>query len=81
MPSETDNARHAAGSAIAAFMLAQLAFGVLVKNGLILKAEAEKMLRDAIEANRTGGPGNQAAAEMLSIVLQSVSAFQPATRQ
>ena len=35
----------------------------------------------AIAANRTRGPGNRAAAELLAIVLQNLSEFQPASRQ
>jgi hypothetical protein len=38
------NPEHAAGSTMAALALAQLSFGALVKNELIPKAEAEKML-------------------------------------
>ena len=35
----------------------------------------------AIAANRTRGPGNRAAAELLAIVLQNLSEFQPPSRQ
>jgi hypothetical protein len=79
-PNEVNEANRAASS-IAAFQLAQLCFSALIRNGILPKAEAEKMLRQAIEANRTGGPGNRAAAEMLATVLEHVSKFQPAIRQ
>ena len=69
-----------AGSAIAAFHLA-LSFGALVKNGIVPKSEAEQILQQAVKVNRTGGPGNQIAADMLATVLQKLSSFQPPTRQ
>ena len=72
---------HAAGSTMAAFALAQLSFSTLVKNELIPKAEAEKMLKRLIKANERGGTVDQVAATLLTVVLQDVSAFQPATRQ
>jgi hypothetical protein len=75
------NPEHAAGSTMAALALAQLSFGALVKNELIPKAEAEKMLKRMIKANETGGIANQVAVALLDMVLQDVSAFQPATRQ
>jgi hypothetical protein len=75
------NKIHTAASAIAAFHLAQLSFSALVKNGIVPKADGERMLRQAIEANRTAGPGNRAAAELLAGVLKNVEAFLPATRQ
>jgi hypothetical protein len=70
-----------AGSAIAAFHLAQFSFGALVKNGIVPKSEAEQILQQAVKVNRTGGPGNQIAADMLATVLQKLSSFQPPTRQ
>jgi len=73
------NPEHAAGSTMAAFALAQMAFSTT--NEIIPKAEAEQMLKQLIKANETGGPANQVAAALLTIVLQNVSAFQPATRQ
>jgi hypothetical protein len=79
-PDEANEALRAA-SAIAAFQLADLAFATLVKNGILPKADAERLLTQAIAANRTGGPGNRAAAEMLATVLQNLSKHQPATRQ
>ena len=72
---------HAAGSTTAAFALAQMCFSTLVTNELIPKSEAERMLKQLIKANETGGRANQVAAALLTIVLQNVSAFQPATRQ
>ena len=50
-------------------------------NELIPKAEAEQMLKQLIKANKKGGVANQVAVALLDIVLQDVSAFQPATRQ
>ena len=75
------NPEHAAGSTMAAFGLAQMCFSTLVTNELISKSEAEQMLKRLIKANETGGRANQVAAALLTIVLQNVSAFQPATRQ
>jgi hypothetical protein len=79
-PDEANQAHYAA-SAIAAFQLAQFAFAGLVKNGIVPKAEAQQALKQAIEANRTCGPGNRAAAELLAVVLDNLSKFQPAARQ
>jgi len=83
MPEELDFSKpeHAAGSTMAAFALAQISFSALVTNEIIPKAEAEKMLRKLIEANEPGGAANQVAAALLMVVLENVSAFQPATRQ
>jgi hypothetical protein len=84
MPEELDFSKpeHAAGSTMAAFALAQISFSALVTNEIIPKADAEKMLRQLIKVNdETEGPANQVAAALLTVVLQSVSAFQPATRQ
>ena len=78
---DVSNPEHAAGSTMAAFALAQMCFSTLVTNELISKAEAERMLKQLIKANETGGRANQVAAALLTIVLQNVSAFQPATRQ
>src|SRR5437764_3202169 len=49
------------GISIAAFQATQLAFAALVKKGILPKAEAEQILRQAIEAMRTAGPGDRAA--------------------
>ena len=84
MPEELDFTKpeHAAGSTMAAFALAQISFSTLVTSEIIPKADAKKMLRQLIKANETtGGTANQVAAALLTMVLQSVSAFQPATRQ
>jgi len=70
---------YGAAHAIAGFQLADIAFGVL-RNGILPKPEAERLLKQAIAANRTGGPGNRAAAEVLALVLQTLSEFQPARR-
>ena len=79
-PDEANQAYRAA-HAIAGFQLADIAFGVLVRNRILPKPEAERLLKQAIAGNRTGGPGNRAAAELLAIVLQTLSKFQPARRQ
>jgi hypothetical protein len=71
------NAEHAAGSTMAAFALAQISFSTLVTNEIIPKADAEQMLRQLIKVNETGGPANQVAAALLTVVLQNVSAFRP----
>jgi hypothetical protein len=71
----------AAGAAIAAFQLSQFCLSALIKNGLVLKPEAEQMLRQAVAVNESGGPGNQAAAGMLAIVLEQVAKSQPPSRQ
>jgi hypothetical protein len=74
------NEAHRAASALAAFQLTQLAFAALVKKGILPKAEAEEILREAIESIKAGGPGDRAA-EMLAIVLERLSKFQPPPRQ
>ena len=75
------NEAYTAAHAIAGFQLADIAFGVLVRNGILPKSDAERLLKQAIAANRTRHPGNQAAAELLAIVLETVSEFHPAPRQ
>jgi hypothetical protein len=70
-----------AAAAIAGFTLAQFAFGELIKNGILPRGDAEQLLRRAIDANATGGPGNRAAAKLLTVVLQSLYALQSPTRQ
>ena len=75
------NEAYTAAHAIAGFQLADIAFGVLVRNGILPKSDAERLLKLAIAANRTGTSGHQAAAELLTIVLQTVFEFQPPTRQ
>ena len=78
-PDEANEA-YTAAHAIAGFQLANIAFGVLVRNGILPKSEAERLLKQAIAANRTRGPGNRAVAELLTIVLQTLSEFHPAPR-
>jgi hypothetical protein len=75
------NQAHIAASSIAGFHLAQLAFCSLVKSEIVSKAEAERLLKLAIEANKTGGPVNREAAELLVACLDNLSKFQAATRQ
>jgi hypothetical protein len=58
--------------AYTAAQLADIAFGVLVRNGILPKSDAERLLKQAIAANRTGNPGHQAAPELLAIVLQTL---------
>ena len=78
---EANKAYTAAAHALAGFQLADIAFGVLVRNEILPKSDAERLLKQAIAANRTRHPGNQAAAELLAVVLQTVSKFHPAPRQ
>jgi len=80
-PDEANEVHTAAAHAIAGFQLADIAFGVLVRNGILPKSDAERLLKQAIAANRTRHPGNQAAAELLAVVLQTGSKFHPAPRQ
>jgi hypothetical protein len=79
-PNEPNEA-YTAAHAIAGFQLADIAFGVLVKNGILPKSDAERLLKQAIAGIKTGDAGHQAAAELLAIVLQTVFEFQPPTRQ
>jgi hypothetical protein len=51
-----------------------------VKKGILSKAEAEQILRQAIETIKTGGAGDQAA-KLLAIALEKISKFEPAPRQ
>src|SRR6516162_298038 len=65
-PAET-NGTYRAASAIAAFDAIQVAFAALVKKGILSKAEAEQILRQAIETIKTGGAGDQAAELLASL--------------
>ena len=78
-PRHGANEAHTAAHAIAGFQLADIAFGVLVSNGILPKSDAERLLKQAIAANRIRH--HQAAAELLAIVLETVSEFHPAPRQ
>lgn len=69
---------HIAAHAIAGFQLADIAFGILVSNGILQQADAERLLTQAIAGNRSRN--HQAAAELLGIVLQNLSEFRPAPR-
>ena len=53
------NEAYTAAHAIAGFHLADIAFGVLVRNGILPKSDAERLLKQAIAANRTREPGKQ----------------------
>jgi hypothetical protein len=77
-PDEANEA-YTAAHAIAGFQLADIAFGVLVRNGILPKSDAERLLKQAIAGNRSRN--HEAAAELLGIVLQSLSEFHPPTRQ
>ena len=68
------NETYRMASAIAAFQLTQLAFAALVKKEILPKAEAEQILRQAIETIKTGGPGDRAA-ELLAIVWKGFLSF------
>jgi hypothetical protein len=71
---------HETASAIAAFDATKVAFVALVKKAVLSKAEAEAILRKAIEAVKTEGAGEQAA-ELLSGILERLSNFQPTPRK
>jgi hypothetical protein len=64
--------QQAAGSAIAAFTLAQLSFWHLIKTETLPHDEAIRMLKDSVAANAPGGPANQYAAQKLQMVLDMV---------
>ena len=68
--------QQAAGSAIAAFTLAQLALWHQLKTGALPYDEAAQMLKQAVEANATGGTANQYAAQKLQMVLDMVQRSQ-----
>ena len=74
------NETYRTASALAAFDAIQLAFAILVKKGILPKAEAEEILRQTIEAIKTGGARDQAA-ELLAIALERISKVQPAPTQ
>jgi hypothetical protein len=76
---DESNETYTAAHAIAGFQLADIAFGVLVRNGILPKSDAERLLKQAIAGNRSRN--HEAAAELLGIVLQSLSEFHPPTRQ
>jgi hypothetical protein len=63
---------HVTASAIAAFEATQAALLALVTKGVLSKAEAEAILRKAIEVIRTEGTGDQAA-ELLTGILERSS--------
>lgn len=62
----------AAGTAMAAFTLAQLAFWHQIKTGALDAGAAAQMLQQGVEANAQGGPANRKAAEKLQLVLDLV---------
>jgi hypothetical protein len=67
-----DYSNETEGSAIAAFVLAQLAFWHQINTGALPREKAAEMLKQAVEANATGGPANQLAAQRLQTVLDMV---------
>ncbi len=71
---------HVTASAIAAFEATQVAFVALVKKGILSTAEAEAMLRNAIEVIKPEATGDQAA-ELLAGLLERLSSVQPAARK
>jgi hypothetical protein len=80
MMAEESIQQEADGSARAALALAQMVFWWLVQQGLLPKAQAERMLRQAIKANDAGGEDHQLAAAKLAAVLQSIQVYQPPPR-
>ena len=77
---KSDKAKEAytAAHAIAGFQLAEIAFGILVSNGILPKSDAERLLTQAIAGNRSGN--HHAAADLPGIVLQNLSEFRSAPR-
>jgi hypothetical protein len=76
-----DEQQQAAGSALAAFTLAQLAFWQHLESGALSHDDAAKALKEAVTANAKGGPVNQFAAQDLQLVLDMVQRSQkPAAR-
>lgn len=71
---------HVTASAIAAFEATQVVFVALVKKGILPTAEAEAILRDAIEVIKPEATGDQAA-ELLAGLLEKLSSVQPAARK
>jgi hypothetical protein len=67
------NETYRTASAIAAFDAIQVAFTALVKKGILSKAEAEQILKQAIETIKTGGAGDQAT-ELFAIALEFTNA-------
>ena len=74
------NQLHTAASAIAAFQLSQFCFSALVQNGIVPKPDAERLLRQTVQTNKTGAPETNPA-DLLAIFLDQVTKFQPPTRQ
>jgi hypothetical protein len=76
MPNDVDEAM----PAFAGFLAIQLAFVALVKKGILSTAEAEAILRKAIDAVKAEGAGDRAA-ELLAGLLEGLSRFQPPSRE
>src|SRR5436190_1665079 len=55
------NEAYTAAHAIAGFQLADIAFGVLVRNGILPKSDAERLLKQATAATNPVGRRTQAA--------------------
>jgi hypothetical protein len=68
----------AAGSAIAAFTLAKMAFWHLLQQGLLEKSEAQRMLRRAIGARGETGPNKRLRQKNW---LQCCGALKPTSRR
>jgi hypothetical protein len=71
---------HVTASAITAFEATQAALAALVKKGILSTAEAEAMLKKAIEVIKTERTGDQAA-DLFASFLERLSEFQPAPRK
>jgi hypothetical protein len=70
-----------AGTAIAAFALAQASFVALVASGFLPKDQAEGFLRQAVTTNQqSGGASNRAAAMLLDQILKNVASMEVETR-
>ena len=68
-----DKTDEAAGSAIAAFTLAQFAFWHQIQSGSLPVENAAQMLKQGVEANAKGSAANQKAAQILQTVLDMVT--------
>jgi hypothetical protein len=70
-----------AGAAHAAFAMSQILLEAAVTSGALSKQDAERRLREAIVANKTGTAENKMAATMLELVLKQLASHKPPTRQ
>ena len=74
-------ATEAAGSAIAAFAIAQIVLSCAVKIGAIDSGDAEKMLQMAIDGSNSSDPAMQKAKALLQNVLGLPQSGQTSKKQ